>query len=257
MFFKNLLNALFIAFSMYSKIPVPRVDWNEKSMKYAFCFFPLIGAVIGIIVYLIGKTLITYNCGKLLFACIMSIIPIFITGGIHFDGFLDTADGINSYADTEKRLEILKDPNSGAFAIIWGISYFVLSIGFWSEANIPALEMISFGYVISRAFSAFSVVVFPMAKKTGLAVMFNKNADKIAVRITMISFIVIVEIIAVYVNLFGGVALLLTAIICFLYHYFNCKKNFGGITGDLAGFFLQVCELAIIIVEVILFLVVI
>ena len=54
MFLKNLLNALFIAFSMYSKIPVPRVDWNEKSMKYAFCFFPLIGAVIGIVVYLIG-----------------------------------------------------------------------------------------------------------------------------------------------------------------------------------------------------------
>ena len=44
---KNLLQSLVIAFSMYSKIPMPRVDWNEKNMKYSMCFFTFIGAVIG------------------------------------------------------------------------------------------------------------------------------------------------------------------------------------------------------------------
>ena len=35
-----LLNAMIIAIAMYSKIPMPRVDWNEKNMRYAMCFFP-------------------------------------------------------------------------------------------------------------------------------------------------------------------------------------------------------------------------
>ena len=37
-----LLRSLAIAISMYSKIPVPMVDWNEKNMKYAMCFFPVV-----------------------------------------------------------------------------------------------------------------------------------------------------------------------------------------------------------------------
>ena len=34
------LRALVIAFSMYSQIPMPQFTWQDKEMKYAFCFFP-------------------------------------------------------------------------------------------------------------------------------------------------------------------------------------------------------------------------
>ena len=44
-----LLNAMIIAIAMYSKIPMPRVDWNEKNMRYAMCFFPLVGVIIGVL----------------------------------------------------------------------------------------------------------------------------------------------------------------------------------------------------------------
>ena len=44
---RNLYESLVIAFSTYSSIPMPRVDWNDENMKYTICFFPLIGAVIG------------------------------------------------------------------------------------------------------------------------------------------------------------------------------------------------------------------
>ena len=40
------MQSLFIALSMYSKIPVPGVEWNEKNMKYALCFFPVVGVII-------------------------------------------------------------------------------------------------------------------------------------------------------------------------------------------------------------------
>ena len=48
----NLIRSFFIAFSMYSKIPMPRTDWTKESMRYAMCFFPVIGAVIGGLLYL-------------------------------------------------------------------------------------------------------------------------------------------------------------------------------------------------------------
>ena len=43
----NLIRSFFIAFSMYSKIPMPKTDWTKEAMRYAMCFFPLVGAVIG------------------------------------------------------------------------------------------------------------------------------------------------------------------------------------------------------------------
>ena len=38
----SIINSFFIAFSMYSRIPVPRVDWEKENMRYAMCFFPVI-----------------------------------------------------------------------------------------------------------------------------------------------------------------------------------------------------------------------
>ncbi len=47
----NLFCSLAIAFSMYSRIPMPTVAWTKERMKYAMCFFPLIGVVISAITY--------------------------------------------------------------------------------------------------------------------------------------------------------------------------------------------------------------
>ena len=105
------LNALAIAISMYSKIPAPTVDWNDKNMKYAMCFFPVVGVVTGLLQFGAGYVLLTYtSCGKLLFAAVMTLIPVLVTGGIHLDGYADTIDALSSWGDREKKLEILKDP---------------------------------------------------------------------------------------------------------------------------------------------------
>ena len=41
------LQTIAVAFAMFSAIPVPQFEWNEKNMRYAMCAFPLIGLVIG------------------------------------------------------------------------------------------------------------------------------------------------------------------------------------------------------------------
>lgn len=90
-------------------------------MSLAMCFFPWVGAVIGLaswVVYQAGGWLAdrqeTLSSGipgssNLFLTMLLVLIPIFITGGIHLDGFLDTQDALSSYQPMERRLEILKD----------------------------------------------------------------------------------------------------------------------------------------------------
>ena len=143
-----LLRSLAIAISMYSKIPVPTVDWNEKNMKYAMCFFPVVGAVAGGLQLLIGYLLLKYtSCGNLFFAIAMALIPVIVSGGIHLDGFADTVDALSSYGDREKKLEILKDPNTGAFAVIGLCVYFLADTALWSEVTVELLPVIACTYM--------------------------------------------------------------------------------------------------------------
>ncbi|WP_310603331.1 adenosylcobinamide-GDP ribazoletransferase [Anaerosporobacter sp.] len=238
-----MLAACIIAFSMYSKIPMPRVDWNEKNMKYAFCFFPLVGAVLGAIVYGIGTLLLHIHVGSLCFAALMSVIPIFFTGGIHVDGLLDTLDALHSYGDREKKLEILKDPHTGAFAIIGAMCYFILSLGAWSEIPSRGLPVIAVAYVLTRALSGLSVVTFPLAKNTGLAATFSDLSHKSRVKVTMIVYSVICSAVLLWIDCFLGIGIIVCSLLMFGYHYHVSRKQFGGITGDLAGYFLQLNEL--------------
>lgn len=245
------MKSLIIAFSMYSKIPMPHVEWDEKSMKYVFCFFPLVGVIEGLIIYFIGGFLLSMKVSALLRGCIFSVLPILFTGGIHMDGFLDTCDGLSSYQSKERRLEILKDSNSGAFAIIGGLVYMTLSIGFGSEINVEALKLLPVIYVLSRAFTGLSVIGFKQARKKGLAFSFSEGAEKKLVGFVLLIYILATVITGICISPVKGVAIVAAAVAAFIYHYYNCMSNFGGITGDLAGYFLEIAELLMLIVLVI------
>ncbi len=95
-------------------------------MKYVLCFFPWIGAVIGLC--MAGWFWVCRNCGigDTAYLCISMAVPILATGGIHIDGFMDTMDALHSYQGRERKLEILKDPHSGAFSIIMLLLYYLI-----------------------------------------------------------------------------------------------------------------------------------
>lgn len=242
----NLPGSMMIAFSMYSRIPVPQVQWTKERMKYAMCFFPLIGAVIGLMEY--GAILLFRTMGFPFLAQILPVvIPVAVTGGIHMDGLLDVIDAKSSHGETEKKLEILKDPHTGAFAIIGCAIYFLLYLAFFMEMRpvmIPAFCII---FVITRALSGLSVVSFPMAKKSGLAAAFSDGAHKRVVGTVMVLYLII-SLLAVWfltgVPAVSGVFAI--SFVVFLYYYHMSKREFGGITGDLAGYFLQILELDLV-----------
>lgn len=248
---KQLVDSFKIAFLMYSKIPMPYVEWKEENMKYAMCFFPLVGAVIGSVMYGVGYFITTLSFGSLFTATLFVLIPIFVTGGIHVDGFLDTSDAISSYQPVERRLEILKDPHTGAFAIISAVCYFLIALGVWSEVTLSSLSVLCIGFVISRAFSGLSIVTFPMAKTSGLAAMFSNRASKRRVQVVMCGYLLVCGGIMIWIQPILGSVAILSAIVTFGYYYRFSKKNFGGITGDLAGCFLQICELTMAVAVII------
>lgn len=256
----NLCRAFIIALAMYTRIPVPKVNWDEESMKYAMCFFPVAGMFVGGIQFLVGWLLLEYTaCGTLFFAIVMTILPIIITGGIHLDGFIDTMDALCSYGEREKKLEILKDPHIGAFALISLCCFLLLSVGVWSELPIAENRLVLLGiiaqfYILSRSLSGISVMVFPSAKKNGLLKTFQAMAKRNRVRNVLCVWFVF-SVIGVLGTSFllngsvllGGIAVF-SAILVFGHYAWISKKQFGGTTGDIAGYFLQVCELIILMV---------
>ena len=101
----NGLYSCIIAISMYSKIPMPNVEWTEERMRYVMCFFPLVGIVQGAALGLwLHLALDVLNLSVGAAALTGAAIPLLVTGGIHMDGFLDTMDAIHSYGDREKKL---------------------------------------------------------------------------------------------------------------------------------------------------------
>mgnify|MGYP000012361752 CR=1 FL=1 len=129
----RIIKSFFIAFSMYSKIPMPQFEWKDEDMRYALCFFPWVGAVIGVLWYLWKWICARFGVGTLCYTVVGTAIPILITGGFHVDGFLDTCDALHSYQPRERKLEILKDSHIGAFAVIMLTLYGLIFLGGFSE----------------------------------------------------------------------------------------------------------------------------
>ena len=238
------LESLIVAFSMYSKIPVPQIEWKKDNMRFALCYFPLVGAVTGLIVWLWSLISGYLGVGTVLSTAVFVLIPVAVSGGIHLDGLLDTADAMSSWQTRERRLEILKDSHAGAFAIIVCCSYFLAAFAVWSEADAGSVQILTLGFVLSRALSGFGICTFPCAKNTGLAATFANAADRKKARVCLLLEAAACMAAMIWLDWRRGIAAAAAAVIvCVLCRRMALKK-FGGITGDIQGFFLQVCELA-------------
>ena len=249
---KKLLGGLVTAFSMYSAIPMPQVEWTGDSMKYALCFFPLVGTLTGGLCWLWVFLCGSWQLGAALCAGGLVLLPLLVTGGIHLDGFLDTSDGLHSHQPAEKKLEILKDPHVGAFGVIrcgmYLAAQFALGAALYGHPALAGIACI--GFTVSRGFSAAAIVSFPMAKTSGLAWMFADAASKRAVQAAGWAFILAGWAGMLWLDpLFGGIA----AAACvgwFFWFWRICRREFGGITGDLAGYFVEILELLLLAVAV-------
>ena len=242
-----------VAFSMFSRIPMPRVEWNEKNMKNMLAAFPLVGAVIGALLLLWAYVSDLLGLGKMIFAAGMTVIPIAVTGGIHLDGFCDTADALASHAPPERKREILKDPHSGAFAVISLCAYSIAYFAFATEAGpgVRAVLPVAIMHVLSRSLSGLSVIFFPTSASKGLLAAFREAAEKkTSAVILLILFAASAAGMIILTPI--GIAMVAASLLCLLWLRIMSLRQFGGMSGDLAGWFLQTAELCMLAVMVII-----
>ena len=241
----RVIRSLFIAFSTYSRIPVPQVEWTEENRRYSMCFFPLIGAVIGLGLWGWLAVCDALRLGPLLRGAVAALLPLFVSGGIHMDGFMDTSDALASWQPMEKRLEILKDSHTGAFAVMHCAGYLLLAAALYSEAKAEDGPVLGCAFILSRAMSAWALKTIKNARPQGMLDAFAQATQK---RMALRSGICCgLFCLSVWGLLGGWLAALcpLSAALCLLSYRHMAYKRFGGVTGDLAGWFLHVTELAL------------
>ncbi len=238
-----MIKSFLIAISIYSKVPVPQFEWNEEDMKYTFCFFPWVGVLIGgclyVWVYLCGHYRVNGLCRTLVEAA----IPLLITGGFHVDGFMDTMDALHSYQPRERKLEILKDSHIGAFAVIMLAAYGLVVFGALSEIEEKALlKIICSGFFLSRCLCGVSAVSFPLAKEDGMLFLFTSRSHKVIVKGSLYVQSAVCIGLMLHWSLPAGLLEAGTALLTFISYFYRTRKEFGGITGDTAGYFVVLCE---------------
>ena len=246
----KVLESIVVAFSMYSKIPMPHIEWNKENMKNVLCFFPWVGAVAGVLVWLWFRVSDQFGFGVMLRASVAVLIPVLVTGGIHLDGLLDTADALSSWQERTRRLEILKDSHAGAFAIITACVYFILWLGAWRQllGDHDGICIMSIGFMMSRCLSGIGVIIFPKARTDGTVAEFSRNASEIVARNVLVMMFAALAVLMIWINPVRGVLAAGTALLVFWWYHHMAMKYFGGTTGDLSGFFLCICEVVMALV---------
>ncbi len=235
---------LLVAISTYSILPVPQFEWNERNTKYTLCFFPAVGFLCGAGMLGWYALCVSLKAAPLLFSAVGACVPLLITGGIHMDGYMDTVDALSSHQTRERKLEILKDPHCGAFAVIYCGIYLLLDVALLSEVyrmgSVPVLCVV---YVLSRVLSALCAIILPGARKNGMLRAFTQNVEKKRSAAVLLVLLIAVcgGMVALAVRLSWFV--LAAAAIWTACYRQMVLRQFGGVTGDTAGFFLQMCEL--------------
>ena len=230
---------------------MPRIEWNAQSLSGLLAALPLVGAVIGLVCWLFILLAGLLELPRILSAGGVTLIPLALSGGIHMDGFADTVDALKSYGDQEKKRAILKDPHVGAFAVIgtvcWLLLYFALCASL--PLNDKMLALLGLTHVTARACGALAGAVLPSSSKQGMLYSFREAVSRSDVRI-LIGWLVISLAVAAVLMPLAAVLSAAAAAGVFLYVKRTARKQFGGMSGDLAGFCISVTEIALLAAQV-------
>lgn len=171
------------AFQFLTRFPVKmQLDFAPPLLRESVVYYPLVGAAIGLCVWLAAAL-----SGVLLPAFPAAVLAltvwVWLTGGLHLDGWMDTADGLLSYRSRERMLEIMKDSRVGAMGVIACVLLLMMKAaliadfiarGSWYYGALLLLPMIW-----SRWFMVYAMSAWPNARgDDGLAVLFKGLGER-------------------------------------------------------------------------------
>ena len=232
---KSLWTAIVAAFSTFSVLPTPHVEWNAYSLKNVLAALPLVGAVIGGFLCLYRWLSGLLELPLILSAVVFTILPIALSGGIHMDGYADVTDALSSRAEPEKKRAILKDPHCGAFAVIAVGCYLLLYFGLCAALPFDwkTVGLLGITHVLSRAIGSL-LSLLPSGSSSGMQHALKESAPKGTAWI-LIGWIVLSLGGAAVLSPVAAGAMLLAGVCVFFCVKRTANKQFSGMSGDLAG----------------------
>lgn len=231
--------AFLAALGFLTRIPVPgNNNIDSHTLSRSIIFFPVVGGIIGAVsagLFFISEPYLP----RTVISVLIVALPIFITGGIHFDGLLDTCDGLFSGRSRERSLEIMRDSRVGSMGVIAGILNVMLRYSLLLELPGAILPVLLITQAITgRWVMALALHFFPYARKDGLGQGFT--AEKSIFHIVRSSLLAILTILLI--TRAAGILIALMAVALSLLIAVWVVGKIGGLTGDVYGALNEVAE---------------
>lgn len=161
---KHILKQIGGAIAFYSCIPLPP-NWPlefERIARWA----PWVGLLLGVGIGTIDYSLALGQMPALTRSALVVALWIGITGGLHLDGVMDTADGL-AVMEPERRLAVMSDSRIGAFGAMAGTLVILLKVCALSNLSIPHLPALVTALVWGRIAQVMAIAAYPYLKPEG------------------------------------------------------------------------------------------
>jgi adenosylcobinamide-GDP ribazoletransferase len=239
------MRALATAIGFLTAVPIgARRDLREGDFGRASVWFPAVGLLVGLLLAAVDW------CGRAVWdptvaAALVIGAAVVVTGGLHIDGLMDTADAFFSRASRERMLEIMRDPRSGALGVAAGVC--VLLTKFAAYAHLAGGEhwrVIAAAPALGRLAMVIAVGAFPYARESGTGA---RIAAEVGMR-HVIGALLVGTAIAVGLLSVGGLLMFAMALALAVACGGYARRRLGGLTGDVYGAINEVVEVAVLLV---------
>jgi adenosylcobinamide-GDP ribazoletransferase len=227
------LGDLRAAFSFLTILPMGAPVIRKPG--YAFAYFPVVGLGIGLAL----ATMLALAPAPL-GAFLALALWVILTGALHLDGFGDACDGLAATVPPARRLEIMKDPRAGAYAVV-GVA--LLLLGKWVTLGSVAPLLVVVPPVAGRWAMTAAAFFFPAARTSGSAAYFRQGLGGMQVTIATVTAAAIVLALAVTTSPTALWALVLAPLTAWGLGAWACRRLGGGLTGDVYGALCETTEL--------------
>lgn len=241
---KDFIEEVIILIQFMTRLPIPfiKVGYSERKLGKSLKYFPLVGIIIGGILYGLVTLFGIFFTNPFIIGFLIVVSELMIVGIIHLDGLADTFDGIFSFVEREKVIEIMKDSSIGTGGGVMLILYFIGKILLIGEISVIGIEYILIYPVISRVSTVINAGLGEYAKKEGMSSgIINENGIR-----EVIFSLLLGGIYTVIIKGFKGIIVFLVAIIFIIVFMNRIKKRIGGITGDTMGASLELTSLVVL-----------
>jgi adenosylcobinamide-GDP ribazoletransferase len=235
-----------LATSVLTRLPVGATVPADGAIAAASWAFPLVGIGVGALCALAFflSELLGVPEGAAAFAAVAAGLA--LTGALHEDGLADTADGFGGGRDRDEKLAIMRDSRHGTF----GILALVLSIAMRAVALTALGDPLHAGlaliatHAVSRGALPPLMRLLPPARPDGLGATAGEPSRAAAIASVIIAAAIALALLGPRT---GAVALVLTAAALALAAVL-ARRQIGGYTGDVLGFFQQIGEIVMLLV---------